>query len=478
MKYEEKYGSLSTHKIPRWYDDAKLGIFIHWGLYSVPAFAEPGDINDKIKKFGHGPHFYFNPYAEWYHNTYQLKGSQAQEYHNKTYGDDFDYKDFQPLFEEKANTLDARAWAKDFKDFGAQYVVMVTKHHDGYCLWPSEVENPETKNYYSKRDLVGDVFQAVRDEGLRMGVYYSGVIDWSVRNYPASNTYTLAKNYQHDKDYIEYADAQYKELIHKYKPDVLWNDIGFPRPYDLNTLFAHYYNNVPEGVINDRWEQDFIPKAKVLQPIVKLVCNRIDKKTKQIEFNVGEHTKYWYDYKTPEYSSYEDRTAFKWEMIRGVGDSFGYNRMEKNEDMLTGSDMIKLLIDVVSKNGNLLINIGPKPDGTIPELQRQALKELGYWLSKSGEAIYGTRPHTTCMSHTAQGTEVYFTRKDNKLYIILMGELKERLTIKNMDCLIKNIRGLSDVLVENHTSNNGDLHISLQAKSASPVANVLVAELN
>lgn len=419
--YERSYKSLSQHPLPKWYDDAKLGIFIHWGLYSVPAWAEPGHINDLIKEYGHGPHFYHNSYAEWYQNTYALEGSPAHQYHQKKYGNQMVYKDFQQDFEKEAENFKATSWAKDFKEFGAKYVVMVTKHHDGYCMWPSQVAHPLCDHYKASRDYVGELTKAVRDQGMEMGMYYSGVIDWSVRFTPSVDTYTLSKNFQHDKNYIQYATDQYKELIDRYQPAVLWNDIGYPWGYDLKDLMSYYYNKVPGGVINDRWEQELIPKAKLLQPIVKWVCEKIDKKTKQIEFNTKDHKKFWFDYKTQEYSSYEEKQNFKWEIIRGVGHSFAYNQLEGPEHMLTGKDLIYLLVDTVSKNGNLLINVGPKPDGTLPEMQEKPLRELGAWLKVHGQSIYGTRPHRIATQQSKEGYTIRYTRNGKIIYMFAFG---------------------------------------------------------
>lgn len=478
INFQANYESISTHKIPQWYEDAKFGVFIHWGLYSVPAWAETGDINEKIRKVGHGRHFYYNSYSEWYKNTYQLKGSKARQHHINTYGEDYDYKNFQKAFENESSSMNPEDWAETFRQIGAKYIVLVTKHHDGYCLWPTSQKNPVTQNFYSKRDFVGEITDAAKSKGIKAGVYYSGVIDWSVRNFPVKSTYTLAKNFQHNKEYISYAAAQYKELIDRYQPSILWNDIGYPCGYDLNQLFSYYYNNVSDGVVNDRWEQDFVPKLFLLQPLVKLVCWNIDRKTKQIEFNVTDKKKIWYDYKTTEYSQFDKINSFKWEMIRGVGDSFAYNRNETVNDMLSANDLIHMFIDVVSKNGNLMISIGPRADGSIPGIQIQPLREMGKWLSVNGEAIYGTRPFEKAAGIANDGKAVRFTRKGGAVYAIILGSLETEMVIKELEGLkVKSVSVLNGSKVKEWSYDGKRISLNVETSSNSLYANALKIEL-
>lgn len=171
-----------------WFEDAKLGIFVHWGLYSVPAFADPAAPNPDqlmrdlaaMKDIGGRI-----PYAEWYLNCLRISGSATAEHHAQTYGDQFSYFDFQRPFEEHARTADLEDWADLFAAAGARYVVMVTRHLDGYPLWPTSVANPHMPGgYRSGRDLVGDLGSAVRARGLKMGVYYAGGIDWTFTQRP------------------------------------------------------------------------------------------------------------------------------------------------------------------------------------------------------------------------------------------------------------------------------------------------------
>ena len=185
MRFEPTEESLRAHVIPDWYHDAKFGIFIHWGLYSVPAFAPPGrkDITEMQAERGLD-YMKVSPYAEWYLNSMKFKGYPTSEYHLKTYGQEYAYDNFQEIFERVSAKMNPADWAGLFSEAGARYVVMVTKHHDGYLLWPSEYPNPLKPDYFSKRDLVGEVTEAVRAEGLKMGFYYSGVFDWTFIDEP------------------------------------------------------------------------------------------------------------------------------------------------------------------------------------------------------------------------------------------------------------------------------------------------------
>ncbi len=173
VKYKPIFDSIKEHPLPEWYNDAKLGIFIHWGLYSVPAWApttgELGDVDWNIW-------FGLNPYAEWYQNSLRINESETRKYHNQKYGTDFKYEDFTKLW--KAANWDPDNWAILFKQIGAKYVVLTTKHHDGFNLWPSNYTDFSVKNTGPKRDLVGDLTKAVRKQGLKMGLYYSGLLDW------------------------------------------------------------------------------------------------------------------------------------------------------------------------------------------------------------------------------------------------------------------------------------------------------------
>lgn len=167
MRFEPTEESIKRHEVPQWYQDAKFGIFIHWSLFSVPAWA-PGEGKNLAElseeEDGFANSMKNSPYAEWYLNTSRIEASPTNKHHKEKYGEDFNYFDFQKEFEEQNRTMDADEWVEFFKAAGAKYVVLVTKHHDGYCLWPSNYKNPFMKEYQSRRDLVGEITEAVQPE--------------------------------------------------------------------------------------------------------------------------------------------------------------------------------------------------------------------------------------------------------------------------------------------------------------------------
>ena len=380
---QPNFEELAKHEAPEWYNDAKFGIFIHWGLYSVPAWAtpigEPGDFEWE--------YYYKNmPYAEWYLNSLKIDGSPTQRHHAETYGEDFDYYDFIPLFNKALKKWNPDEMAGIIRNSGAQYAVLTTKHHDGFTLWPSRVSNtnfPESQAAVS-RDVVGELSEAVRKQGLKMGLYYSGGLDWSFNKVPVTHIRHVFTGGPQGADYCAYVDAHYKELINNYQPDILWNDIGYPKAGDLETILGNYFFQVPHGTVNNRWQRKGV-------------------------FNG--------DFVTPEYSKLDSIAPFKWETCRGIGFSFGYNRLENAEHYMSGTEIVRLLVDIVSKNGNLLLNIGPKADGTVPAEQKQALLEVGGWLQTNGEGIYGSRPWKRFGTTIAGGAEIRFTQKADVIYL-------------------------------------------------------------
>jgi alpha-L-fucosidase len=414
MKYLPQRESLQVHKVPDWFHNAKFGIFIHWGLYSVPAWAPQADnIQDLIKKGGLGALMTNNPYAEWYMNSMDVREHPTYSHHRQTYGNN-SYYDFQKTFEKESEKTDPGSWADLFQKAGAKYVVMVTKHHDGYVLWPTKHAHPTQKNLFSQRDFVGEVTNEVRKRDMKMGHYYSGVFDWSFKKGPIRDFYTFLENQGQSQEYVDYATAHWYEIIERYGTSLLWNDIGYPHGFDVNRLFSDYYNTIEDGIINDRWNQTKIPGNPLGRMIMKIAVNRMAKKLQNGAFELL--PKCHYDFRTPEYMVYPEIREEKWETCRGIGHSFGFNKNETEKDMLKGNELIWSLIDTVSKNGNLLLNVGPKADGTIPEMQQKPLLELGKWLSVNGEAIYDTRPWNRAEGQISDGTKVRFTAKEKTVY--------------------------------------------------------------
>lgn len=349
-------------EVPEWFLDAKLGFMVSWGAFSVPAWGEPigelGTIDDWKHWFKH------NPYAEWYYNTIRIEGSPAREFHKKTFND-CDYDDLLDMW--KAEKFQPDEWAKLFAYAGAQYIVPLSKHHDGITLWDAPgTGTRNTVHRGPKRDLIGDIATAVRKAGIRFAVYYSGGLDWEVtKTLPAISDNDQHKGLQRPVDaaYSMYAYKHVIDLIDRYKPDVLWNDIEWPDfskregEYSLSALFDYYYKKVPHGVVNDRWGKET-------------------------------HS----DYETSEYQYMADsENAAAWENCRGIGLSFGYNQVESEQHSLNTESSLRHFLDIVSRGGNFLLNVGPTASGEIPEIQKKVLMGLGDWMAINSGAVYATR---------------------------------------------------------------------------------------
>lgn len=394
---------LDQRPLPDWYADAKLGIMIHWGPFAVPGWAErtldpekiftdPNDPNYFLSAHGVEAFLQHNPYSEWYRNSYAIEGSGAWQYHRDTWGADVPYEAFAPMFEAELATWRPQTWARLFQEAGARYVVLVTKHHDGYTLWPSDLPNPTYGDQWrATRDVVGELSDAVRERCLRMGLYYSGGIDWTWTPPPFQTIGDALRLTPAQPEYAAYADGHWRELIRRYQPAVLWNDIAAPAAEDTAQLFRDFYAAVPDGVVNDRW--------------------------------TTATTTPHHDFRTAEFAVADAIAPDKWEAVRGMSRGFGYNRNETDADYGPPEKFVHLLIDVVSKNGNLLLNVGPRADGSIPEPQLRILATLGRWLAANGQAIYGTRPWLRYAATTDRDVAVRFTANPARtvVYAILLG---------------------------------------------------------
>jgi alpha-L-fucosidase len=372
-------------------------------LYSVPAFASKKLSFGEATKVGEEYYFKNNPYAEWYLNTLRISGSPTQEYHYIHYGKDFSYDEFVTVFNKELEKWNPQEWADLFEKAMAKYVVLVTKHHDGFLLWPSKYTNPKKNNYIASRNIVSDLTNSIKGRGMKMGFYYSTSYDWSFNPEPIKDRLSDMINGITTPEYTEYVKNHWYELIDEYEPSILWSDIGAPPLFDLFELFAYYYNKFPDGVINDRWDKLFHKDSKV--------------------YNM--RRTFFYDYTTPEYESYNIIKKKKWESNRGIGRSYGYNKFESEEDYLSSEELIRMLIDIVSKNGNLLLNVGPMADGTIPEIQKNRLLDIGKWLEINGEAIFGTRPWIKAEGKTLTNIDIRYTTKQDTLYVILFDKPKK-----------------------------------------------------
>ena len=426
MRHLPTLDSLNRRPVPQWFEDAKFGIFIHWGLFSIPAFAaKTGSISDAFKN-QYDIAVAQTPYCEWYWNAIKVPESDSAKFHAATYGE-ARYQDFRAAFRKGLEQWRPGDWARAFADAGAKYVVLVAKHHDGFCLWPSGVRNPHESNWTTQRDIVGELADAVRAQGMRFGIYYSGGIDWTF-NREALRTLADFMGSTPDGDYPAYADAQMRELIARYRPSVLWNDISWPAPLDDELrLFADYYEAVPEGVVNDRWLPMTPERAALRDPAARrgldamLKAHLANAPSRGIIPQLPPHC----DFRTPEYAAFDDIQDKKWEATRGISHSFGFNRNDTDADYASVETLVHDFIDAVAKNGNLLLNVGPRGiDAQIPGEQLARLHGFGQWLRANGEGIYGTRPWTRFAGEAADAIAVRFTRKPGTLYAHLLGTPK------------------------------------------------------
>ena len=342
QQVEPNWESINQRGYPQWFGDARLGIFVHWGLYSVPAYAS---------KEG---------YAEWFYRGL-MTGDPGRRRIMSLYADTT-----LPVFEQyaeltkhwKAELWNPDEWAQLFKEAGARYVMLVTKHHDGYSLW-DDPQQPTWNSTVSgpRRNIVGELTDAVRRKGMRMCFYYS-LPEWS-------NPRHIWMQDPDDQisDYVDnYMVPQFKELVSRYRPDAIFADGDWQntaKQFHSEELISWYYNTVgPDAIVNDRW---------------------------------GQGTQH--GFRTPEYSAgisvQGDRP---WAECRGIGRSFGYNRNEDISNFLTDRQLIQHFCELVADGGGMTLNVGPMADGTIPFIQQERLLALGRWLKVNGEAIYGSEP--------------------------------------------------------------------------------------
>ena len=394
-----------NYKCPDWFRDAKFGIFIHWGVYSVPGYAN-----------------------EWYPRNMYQQDSREYKHHKETWGDHetFGYKDFIPMF--KAEKFNADEWAQLFKAAGAQYVVPVAEHHDGFAMYDSQVNPWNAAKMGPKKDIVGLLKQAVEKEGMVFGLsthraenawFYNGGM-----KFPSDvqdSTITLyGKRYKQEAYTEEFAKEwllHTYELIQKYQPQLIWFDWTVHNPVLMqyfNKFMAHYYNNALD------WDKGVVVNTKQGYPTDVQVWDM-------------------------ERGKSDKMMKYPWQTDTSVGiRSWCYIQ---DEVYKTPGQIVDDLIDIVSKNGNLLLNIGPRPDGIIPEEQQQLLLAIGDWLNTNGEAIYGSRTwkkfgegntESTKGSFTDNHATVYtpqdlrFTTKGNDFYAIALEWSDKDITITSL----------------------------------------------
>ena len=381
--YEANWESLDSRATPGWFEDAKFGIFIHWGPYSVPAWSPKGT------------------YSEWYQHWLQeeklfgngqYSGKEVAEFHKATYGD-ADYYAFGEQF--TADLFEPDRWAELFEQAGAKYIVITTKHHDGFCLWPSKEANDRGFPWNSmevgaKRDLIGDLTKAVKATEVKMGFYYS-LYEWYHPLWGGR-----IKERDRERYVAEHMHPQFKDLVTRYNPDIMWGDGEWAmasEAWRTPELMSWLFNESPVKdtvVINDRWG-------------------------KETRHNHG-------GYYTTEYGA--EVLDKPWEECRGMGFSFGYNCNEDAEDYNSPRSLVLMLVDIVSNGGALLLDIGPDGRGRIPVIMQERLLQIGKWLELNGETIYGTRKwHQPCQ--WSEGKQDYKPEKTN----YLSGDLILKLTV-------------------------------------------------
>eukprot|EP01133_Synstelium_polycarpum_P007929 gene7929-9317_t len=345
-QYTADWASINSRPIPAWYDQVKFGIFIHWGAYSVPAYGN-----------GTTSEWY------WYYLNTKLDGGAVSAYHNKSYGPDFTYQEFGPKF--TAHLYDPDQWASIFKQSGAKYVVLTSKHHEGFTMWDS----PQSWGWNAvdvgpRMDVVEMLTKSVKAAGLHMGLYFSQ-FEWFNPLYLADAASGSPPTTQ---DYVNSVSfPQMFDIVNRYEPEVIWSDGEWLQPseYWRSTEFlAWLYSNstVKDSVVvNDRWGSE----------------------TRNVDGG------FWTggDKMNPGHL-----IDHKWENCNTMGYSWGYNQNEDISDYQSTAELLQELVTTVSCGGNLLLDVGPTHEGVIPIIMQDRLRSIGEWFDVNGESIYDTNP--------------------------------------------------------------------------------------
>ncbi len=408
-RYKPTWASIDSHPLPGWFDDAKFGMFIDWGIYSVGGWDAPKAT---------GP-----MYPDWYlHRMYY--NDIVREYHARRWGKGVERDDLIPHF--TASEYDPEKLVKIAQDAGMKYIIPFCKHHDGFCLWPSSYTFRDAVDMTPGRDLVAPLVEACKKADIKFGVYFS-IDEWEYPIIGEGNRLEIrlwdtprggkvsTKPFDPDEwrgkisgkipvrnIHEDYIIPQAAEFIDRYDPDILWLDGEWIVPEETRhtrKLIAYYYNRA-EG------------RRSVL------VNDRIADKTR------AQHG----DVFTSEFHSIADQgKAHKWEENRGISQSFGYNRDDTEENVITAEQLVHMLVETVAHNGNLLLIVNLDWKGAMPEIYVERLRAAGDWLKVNGEAIYATRSWTTA----AEGP-VRFTRRGETVYAIYLGVPGEEVTLKSV----------------------------------------------
>ncbi|XP_052282984.1 alpha-L-fucosidase-like isoform X1 [Dreissena polymorpha] len=360
VRYDPNWDSLDKRPNPAWYDESKIGIFLHWGVFSVPSLL-----------------------SEWFWMQWQgEKDPRAVKYMTDNYKPDFTYPDFAKDFD--ADLFDPDEWADIFNASGAKYVVLTSKHHEGYTNWPSKYSfSWNSMDVGPHRDLVGDLANSIRKKtNIHFGLYHS-LFEWFNPIYLQDK----ANKFQTNDFVTGKTMPELYELVNAYKPDVIWSDGDWEAPdtyWNSSNFVAWLYNDSPvkdSVVTNDRWGQG-------------VGCKHGGFLTCSDRYNPGVLQKR------------------KWENAMTIDkQSWGYRRDATLSDMLTMEDLLATLASTISCGGNMLINVGPTKSGRIIPIFEERLRSLGDWLNVNGEAIYGTIPWTH--QNDTVTPNVWYTSKKN-----------------------------------------------------------------
>ncbi|XP_029298847.1 tissue alpha-L-fucosidase-like [Cottoperca gobio] len=367
-RYEDNWKSLDARPLPEWYDEAKIGIFVHWGVFSVPGFGR---------------------FSEWFWCWWRQNRTEEVEFMKKNYPPGFKYADFAPQFH--AEFFNPDNWADIFKASGARYVVFTSKHHEGFTNWPSPVSwNWNSMDVGPHRDLVGELSAAIRKRSLRLGIYHS-LFEWFHPLFLSDE----ASGFKTQEFVARKALPELVDLVKSYKPDLIWSDGDWKAPdtyWNSTQFLAWLYNDSPVKdvvVTNDRWGK-------------------------------GCYCKHGGYYNCADRYTPGKLPTHKWEKCQAVDSlSWGYRRNMKLSQVMTLPSIIKDMVYVVALGGNYLLNIGPMSDGMIAPVFEERLRGLGAWLKINGEAIYASKPWRVQTENST--VTVWYTAKNNTVYAIFFG---------------------------------------------------------
>jgi alpha-L-fucosidase len=433
-RYRADPDSLAAHPVPGWWRDAKLGVMITWGLYSVPAFAPRGTDVVTLLRDRPDDALKLTPYAEWYENSLKFADGPTARQHRHRFGD-APYRQFREPFEAGLAAWSAEPLLDLIVSAGARYVVPVTKHHDSYCLWPTRFANPlRGASWHAPRDLVAELARATRARGLAFGVYYSAGLDWTLNPEPLASLGAMRASLPSGDVARAMMRTHYAELIAATDPDILWNDIGYPDAGDLWALLADYYNARPDGLVNDRFQLPTPSHAAMADPAARAAFNRaVADALSTPGFAFAPDVPPVFDHRTPEYAVAGSMGDVAWETVRGIGHSFGHNAAETAADHLSSDALVALFLRVVGQGGNLLINIGPRADGSVPEEQAEPLRALGSFLRDHGAAIFASRPDPSLPSADAGDARVMAVRVGRRRFALVSGAAPGRIALPGWD---------------------------------------------